>query len=432
MQQSELDFINNLRQSSPYIAAHRGKTLVIYLPGEMLQHPGTLLQFAKDIVLLNNLGIKVVLTLGASVQINDALIEQKFSWETSQHCRITLPEHIVTIQKTIGWVRSQLEAAFSQACAEQHSPLSLVSGNWVIAKPKGVINGVDFQHTGSLRKINSEAIHASLQSNQVCLLTPLAYSLTGEVFNLNTLDQAFAVSQAIHADKLIIYSDIDSFKALPKAMSLLDAQHHLDLIQKDDNQQELHTLLKLSLDAASSVKRIHIISQQEPSAMLFELFSRDGMGTLIYADRYHQLRPATVDDVAGILKLIEPMEEEGILVKRSREVLELEIDNFIIAEVDQQIIGCAALYPMENHQGELACLAVDPSYQGDDLGQEILNHIEVMAKQQTIQQLFLLTTHTDHWFQEQGFERSSLEILPEKRQSLYNFQRQSKVLIKTL
>lgn len=432
MQQSELDFINNLRQSSPYIAAHRGKTLVIYLPGEMLQKPGLLLQFAKDIVLLNNLGIKVVLTLGASAQINEALKQANLDWESAHHCRITLPEHLETIQKTIGWVRSQLEVAFTQACAEQHSPLSLVSGNWVIAKPKGVINGIDFQHTGALRKINSAAIHASLESNQVCLLTPLAYSLTGEVFNLNTLEQAFAVAQSLNADKLIIYSDVEDFKQLPKAMSLLDAQRELTSIQSQEDNQTLQTLLKLSLNAASSVKRIHIISQQEPSAMLFELFSRDGMGTLIYADRYHQLRPANIEDVAGILKLIGPLEEQGILVKRSREVLELEIENFIIAEVDQQIIGCAALYPMGNQQAELACLAVDPSYQGDELGQEILTHIEAMAKEQAVTQLFLLTTHTDHWFQEQGFEHSSLETLPEKRQSLYNFQRQSKVLIKKL
>ncbi|BBN59142.1 amino-acid N-acetyltransferase [Hydrogenovibrio marinus] len=432
MLQSELDFINNLRQSSPYIATHRGKTLVIYLPGEMLQVSDHLLQFAKDIVLLNNLGIKVVLTLGASVQIDDALKLAGHQWETHQFCRVTQTDHVETIQKTIGWVRSKLEAVFSQACAEQHSPLSLVSGNWVIAKPKGVINGIDFQHTGSLRKINSSAINACLNNNQVCLLTPLAYSLTGEVFNLNTLEQAFAVSQALNADKLIVYSDTDELTDIPKTMSLLEAQRYLEAIKTDGNLYSLANLLKLSLNAASSVKRIHIVSQQEPSSMLFELFSRDGLGTLIYADRYHQLRPATIDDVAGILKLISPLEEQGILVKRSREALELEINNFIVAERDHQIMGCAALYRMDEHQAELACLAVDPSYQGGELGQEILNKIEEMAKLQAVQKLFLLTTHTDHWFQEQGFEKSSLEMLPEKRQMLYNYQRQSKILIKKL
>lgn len=432
MLQSELDFINNLRLSSPYIAAHRGKTLVVYLPGEMLLCSEILLQFAKDVVLLNNLGIKVVLTLGASVQIDQALKAVDLNWTSHHNCRITPPEHLDTIQKTIGLVRSQLEAAFSQACAEQHSPLALVSGNWVIAKPKGIIEGVDFQHTGSLRKINSDAIYATLESNQVCLLTPLAYSLTGEVFNLNTLEQAFAVAQAIHADKLIVYTPANNLNGLPKAMSLLDAQNQLATIKQQANLHELSNLLKLSLDAASSVKRIHIISQLEPSAMLLELFSREGSGTLIYADRYHQLRPADIEDVAGIVKLISPLEDEGILVKRSREALELEIENFIVAKVDQQIIGCAALYPMENHQAELACLAVDPSYQGGELGQELLNQIQDQAQQLNIQQLFLLTTHTVHWFQEQGFTLSCIDALPEKRQQLYNYKRQSKVLIKTL
>lgn len=432
MQQSELDFVNNLRLASPYIAAHRGKTLVVYLPGEMLQCKETLLQLAKDVGLLNNLGIKVVLTLGASVQIDRALASVNLNWASHQNCRITPPEHLDTIQKTIGLVRSQLEAAFSQACAEQHSPLALVSGNWVIAKPKGVIDGIDFLHTGALRKINSEALYATLRANQICLLTPLAYSLTGEVFNLNTLEQAFAVAQALEADKLIVYTPESNLIGLPKAMNLLDAQNQLNKIRKQSSLHELLTLLQFSLNAASSVKRIHLISQMEPSAMLLELFSREGSGTLIYADRYHQLRSADIDDIAGIVKLISPLEEKGILVKRSRETLELEIENFVIAEVDQQIIGCAALYPMGNHQAELACLAVDPSYQGSELGQELLDQIQNQAQQLGIQKLFLLTTHTDHWFQEQGFTLSDIEALPEKRQQLYNYKRQSKVLIKTL
>ncbi|MDX1795176.1 MAG: amino-acid N-acetyltransferase [Hydrogenovibrio sp.] len=429
MLQSELDFINNLRQSSPYIAKHQGKTVVIYLPGELISLPENLLQFAKDIVLLNNLGLKIVITLGASLQINQALAQKQLEWQMHQQCRVTTAEHIRTLQETIGLVRSQLEAAFSQACAEQHAPLALVSGNWVIAKPKGVIEGVDFQHTGALRKINSTAINDCLNAGQICLLTPLAYSLSGEVFNLNTLEQAFAVSKSLNSDKLMIFSEETTLSGLPKAMSLNDIKTYLHTQTPGASQKNL---LQLALDASEKVKRIHLISQQEPSAILLELFSRDGLGTLLYADRYHQLRFADIEDVAGILNLISPLEEQGILVKRSREILEQEIQNFIVAEVDEQIIGCAALYPLGDSQGELACLAVDQSYQGDSLGKELLEKLEKHAREQGIESLFLLTTHTHHWFQEQGFQSAEISDLPEKRQRLYNYQRQSKVLIKRL
>lgn len=427
MHQSELDFISNLRQSSPYIAAHRGKKIVIYLPGEIIDSRETLIQFAKDMVLLNNLGLQIVLALGASQQIDSALEKANLPWESHQNCRITLPDHIETFQKTIGLVRSQLEAAFTQACAEQHSTLSIVSGNWAVAKPKGIVDGVDFQLTGSLRKIDQHAISACLESGQITLITPLAYSLSGEIFNLNTLEQAFAVSKAIQADKLMIFTAQNTLSDLPKSLSQLDVTQ---LLKSPDC--KIKTVLEQSQKISSYVKRIHLMAHQTPSAILLELFSREGAGTLIYNDKYHQIRQAAIDDVAGIIRLISPLEKQGILVKRSRENLELEINHFTVAEIDQQIIGCAALYPLENSCGEIACLAVDSAYQGGELGKELLEKIESSALRQTIKKLFLLTTHAQHWFREQGFQEVSVNELPEQRQSLYNWQRQSKVLAKTI
>ncbi len=290
--------------------------------------------------------------------------------------RITAREHLQTFQETIGYVRSQLEAAFSQACAEHHLHLPIVSGNWVIAQPKGVIQGVDFQHTGILRKINNTAVESLLNAGQIPLLTPLAYSLTGEVFNLNTLEQAFAIASALQADKLMLFSADETLASLPQAMSLKDISHYLDA-----QDTETQRILQLAQSQGQQIKRIHLMAESNPNALLLELFSRDGSGTLIYTDRYHQLRPAQIEDVAGILTLIAPLEEQGILTKRSRENLELEIDNFMVVEIDQQIIGCAALYPIDEHNGELACLAVDSAYQKMLLGQELLQAIQTKALQ---------------------------------------------------
>jgi len=289
------------------------------------------------------------------------------------------------------------------------------------------VDGVDFQHTGKLRKVNHQAISSNLQSGQICLLTPLAYSLTGEIFNLNTLEQACEVASAIKADKLMIFSGQQETAGLPKQLSIPQLKQALASSQNVIQQQFLQQLLKSS----DQVKRIHLMDQQETSAILIELFTRDGSGTLIFSDRYHQVRQASIEDVGGVIDLISPLEDQGVLVKRSRERLELEIENFIILERDQHIIGCAALYPHDNGFGELACLAVHPEYQGQELGSELLTAIELAAAKKQLTHLFLLTTHTHHWFIEHGFKESPIDSLPEAKQALYNFQRNSKVLLKT-
>lgn len=428
MHQSELDFTNNLRQASPYIAQHRDKTLVIYLPGELISNHQALQQLCKDIVLLHNLGIKVVLTLGATPQIDAALSRHELKWQTYHSTRITESAHLPYFQEIIGHVRAQVEAAFSLASAEQKTHITVVSGNWVIAQPKGVIDGIDFQHTGTLRKIHS-AIEKTLEGGQVALITPLAYSLTGEVFNLNTLDQAFAIASALSAEKLMIFTATDTLSNLPKSLSL---QQTKALIDSPTLSDEVSRLLNSTLESNQTIKRIHLMSQDTPSALLLELFSRDGFGTLIYADRYHQLRQAQSEDVAGILNLIQPLQQQGILAQRTQATLELEIQNFLVLEIDQRIIGCAALYPIDEMHAELACLAVEPHYRGQSMGEELLDAIQTKAQRSGIHTLFLLTTHTHHWFIEHGFNESTPDQLPTQRQALYNNQRQSKVLQKSL
>ncbi|WP_127470266.1 amino-acid N-acetyltransferase [Thiomicrorhabdus aquaedulcis] len=428
MNQSELDFINTLRQSSGYIEQHRGKTCVIYIPGELIMVPSNLHQLAQDIALLDNLGIKMVLVMGASAQIDHAMRLANMPFDHHHQFRITTSEMLPIFQQTIGVVRSQLEAAFTRANNSQPVPLTVTSGNWVIAQPKGVIDGIDFQHTGRLRKMNHQAISACLNAEQVALLTPLAYSLTGEVFNLNTLEQACAVANSIQADKLMVFASPQQLAGLPKQLSIPQLRH---AISQSTDAEQIDFLTQISV-TNNRVKRVHLMDEQTPSAILLELFTRDGSGTLIFSDRYHQVRMANIEDVVGILELITPLEQQGVLVKRSRERLELEIANFMIIERDQHIIGCAALYPHADLSGELACLAIHPNYQGQELGEELLNAIEQNAQHQHLKKLFLLTTHTHHWFIEHGFMLSTIDQLPEQKQSLYNFQRQSKVLTKSL
>lgn len=426
MKQSDIEFLNSLRQASGYVHLHRGKTCVVYLPGDLILQPDSLQEFAEDISHLHALGLKLLLVMGATPQIDQALQDAGIEWQNHHQFRITSAEMLPIFQRTLGEVRSQLEAAFSRQQPLTAHPLSLCSGNWVIAQPKGVIDGIDFQHTGQTRKVNQQAIQAILDSGQVVLLTPLAYSLTGEVFNLNTLEQACSVANKLQADKLMIFTTPQQMQGLPRQLSLRD----LETFKPQNNEQAL--LIEQLTDSAQQVKRIHLMNESDPSSLLIELFSRDGIGTLVFTDRYHQIRTARIEDVSGIIDIITPLEQKGQLVKRSRERLELEIDNFSVIERDGHIIGCGALYPFEDQSAELACLAVKPGYQGLSLGEELLQHLETQAQNQGINKLFLLTTHTHHWFIEHGFQPSPLDALPKTRQSMYNYQRQSKVLIKDL
>ncbi len=182
-----------------------------------------------------------------------------------------------------------------------------------------------------------------------------------------------------------------------------------------------------------NVRRVHILDRADNGALLLELFTRDGHGTLVTADVYEGLRKATIEDVGGILELIKPLEDEGVLVRRSRELLEMEIDHFVIIERDGTIIGCAALYPCtQQGYAELACVAIHPEYRNSGRGDTLLQYLENRAIRSDIRKLVVLTTRTAHWFRERGFQPSDRSDLPNGRKLLYNYQRNSKVFIKLL
>lgn len=185
--------------------------------------------------------------------------------------------------------------------------------------------------------------------------------------------------------------------------------------------------------ASNGVARAHLVNFREDGALLRELFTRDGCGTLVTRENYENIRGAYIEDVGGILELIAPLEEAGILVRRSRELLEAEIKRFTIIERDGMVIGCAALYPFEDGQSaELACVAVHTDYRSAQRGKKLMAYVERRARTQGLTAIYVLSTQTAHWFREQGFEPVSVDDLPGERKSLYNYQRKSKVFRKQL
>lgn len=435
---NHIEFVNSFRNSAGYINAFRGRTFVIAFGGEMLTDE----QFAPlvhDIALLNSLGIKLVLVHGARPQIESRLKERKLKSEYNNNLRITDNNALVCVKEASSSVRADIEALLSIGIINSPvtcSRISVISGNFVTAQPYGVRDGVDYMHTGEVRKIDHTAINQALENNSIVLLSPIGYSSTGEIFNLSVEDVATAAAIELKADKLIYLVDAKGVtnkrKSLIRELTLNDAKKLLNENKKLE--APIQNCLKSAIKACQNeIERTHILNRHIEGALLLELFTRDGCGTLITSDSFEDLRSATIEDLAGLIELITPLEDEDILVKRSREKLEIEIEHFTVVERDGMIIACAAFYPdLQEKVAELGCLAVHPDYQGSNRGDQLLKYIELQTKQLGIKQLFVLTTRTAHWFRDRGFSPSDIKKLPVKRKSLYNYQRQSKMFAKSI
>ncbi|WP_106477561.1 amino-acid N-acetyltransferase [Phytohalomonas tamaricis] len=430
-------FADWFRNSSPYINAHRGRTFVILIEGEALREErrDALIQ---DLALLHTLGVRLVLVLGVRAQVREAFAHIGLEPQPHQGRFVVNQDMMAIIEREVATLRLAIEARLSLGLPNTplHGvELTAVSGNLVMAKPLGVREGVDFIHGGEVRRIRAPAIEALLSQRALVVLPPLGYSSTGEVFDLDASEIAQQTAIALKADKLIVIGEArglsDGDGRLQRQLAPTEAE---EVAVRCPPESELARHLLAACQAARhGVARTHLISWHDHDALLGELFTRDGVGTMITRDRYEQLRRARLEDIAGLLELLNPLEEKGILIARSRERLEHAIDDYIVIDRDGMVIGCAALHPFpEAGMGELACVAVHGAYQGGARGDILLAEIEREAKRRGLSQLFSLTTHTAHWFLEHDFRLGNVDELPENRKLAYNHSRNSKVLIKQL
>ncbi|MGR9115244.1 MAG: amino-acid N-acetyltransferase [Gammaproteobacteria bacterium] len=430
-------FVSWFRDSSPYIHAHRNRTFVISFGGEAVLDAG-FAHHVHDFALLNSLGIRLVLVHGIRPQIDARLHKLNSTPRFHNNLRITDPLALQCVKEAAGLVRVETEALLSMGLA--NSPMAgakirVVSGNYVTAKPIGVIDGIDLGHTGEVRRIDSQAIHRQLDQGNVVLISPIGYSPSGEVFNLSAEQVATEVAIALKAEKLILLTE----QSCTHPGSGLKIQQ-MTTTEADSLLQQNPTipnLISRPLQAAihgchAGIDRVHLVNRNQDGALLLELFSRDGTGTLISSTPYEEMRQANLNDIAGILELITPLEKQGKLVKRSREKLEMEISDYIIIERDGLIIGCTALHAIEQEPdaGMIACLAVHPDYQKAARASRLLEHIYLKARQQGMKKLFVLSTQTAYWFLERGFTPVDVNRLPKALLTAYNPQRNSKILYK--
>ena len=432
------NFVAWFRSVAPYINAFRGKTFVIAFGGEVVAD-GKFVELTHDFNLLAALGIRLVLVHGARPQIEQHLAKNNLGDRYHQGIRMTDAETMQCVKEAVGRVRVEIEALLSMGLANSpmaNADIRVAGGNFITAQPIGIINGVDLMHTGSVRKVDVAALNDRMDFGEVALLSPLGYSPTGEGFNVTLEDVATATAIALDADKLVFLMDTDGVQDkkgnLLKELTIIQAQ--AVLAGKRKLPDDVGTYLPCAIRACEAgVARTHLISRHTDGAVLQELFSDEGIGTMVVESTLNTLRAATIEDVGGILHLLRPLEAAGVLVRRNRELLEREIARFVVLEHDHRIVGCAALYPFPDEAAaELACLAVDAQCRDRGYGQFILDHMIGIAKTQGLKKLFVLTTRTAHWFIERGFNEADVSALPAQKKSLYNYQRKSKVFVRKI
>jgi len=436
-EQAPAQFVRWFREVAPYVHDFRGKTFVVAFGGELVRD-GALNALVQDLSLLSALGVRLVLVHGSRPQVNEQLKLKGYDTTFGLGMEPTSPQALECAKEAAGEIRLDIEAAFSQGLPNtpmSHAQIRVISGNFVTAKPLGVLNGVDYQHAGAVRKMDMEAIRNVINQGSIVLLSPLGFSPTGEAFNLAMEDLATHAAVALRAEKLI-------FMVRQAVTSDSDAQVDTELARKDADALLARGLLAedtaAHLEHASravkrGVARAHLVPYTLDGSILLEIFTHDGVGTMVVEDTLDDLRPATIDDVGAIVQLIDPLEADGTLVPRGRAVVEREVERFTVLEHDGVIYGCVLFKPYpQDHMAEMACLIVHPEWQGSGEGEMLLRHTEAQARALGLKRLFVLTTRTSHWFIKRGFVRGGVSDLPRERQAQYNRSRNSLIFIKKL
>lgn len=423
-----------IREAFFYQSRFHGRTMVFKVDYPLTEAP-SFPSLMNDLALLAQTGIRVVIVPGAKEWIDAVLTEYEIPWSYEGAVRLTSGQAIPFVKMAAFEVATRFMTALSA------SRIDSVIGNFVRARGLGVVNGIDYGHSGVVEKILVEPLSRVLQMGMVPIIPCIGWSIAGKPYNLPSDEIALEVCRALGAVKFFILSAhgplMTSQYQVPTGLScdtsgrigrltLQEAQAILDMNspQKDRPLEELQLALRAG---RAGVERVHLVDGREEGAVLRELFSNLGAGTMIYADEYESIRPLLADDIPQILRLMEPLMEQGILLRRSADDIHEKIKDYVVFDIDGSVHACGALHDWGEGQGEIAALATDPLYGELNMGRRIVGYLIERARKQGMKRVFVLTTRTHDWFEYLGFKEISVEELPERKRRLYDYKRKSKV-----
>lgn len=441
-QRVDVAFVRTFRESSPYINAFSDRVFVFHIPGALVTEPlfGSIME---DIALMRIVGIKLVLVLGPSHQVEARLASEGLDSNFHAGRRVTDDRTLRLVTEASGNLQFEIESMLSRGVVNMPSisKLSIVTSNFYTAKPLGVIEGCDYGSTGVVRKFDVEAMTTRLNEGDILILRNIAASPSGQLFNCQSEDVAGSCAAAIKAEKLIFLAGPESNAIHDKGVG--KAIHYLPIstasrflaTHAGELPSQFNRVLETSVRALEGgVTRAHLLDRTIDGVLLMEVFHRDGVGLMISRDLYEGIRKAKVSDVLGIEKIVQPLTEQGILVPRGRATIETDLKKFIVVERDGMVIACLSLSVMADDPAwaELGCLAVHESYRRLGKGDSMLNYTESLAFARGVRNLFILSTSSFQWFVERGFSEVSIDRLPVSRQKRYNSKRNSKIYFKML
>jgi amino-acid N-acetyltransferase len=434
--------VDSIRQTFDYIREFRGATFVIKIDSTIIQDSNTFPILIRDIVLLHTAGIKIILVPGTKKRIDEILTHFNISCKTVDGRRISTPDAIPFIKMAAFDVSNKLMTMLAENKA------NAVIGNWVRARSLGVYNGVDYQSTGCIDKINSSALKKVLEDEVIPIIPNIGWSISGHPYNISSNELAYEISRAVESQKLFFLTEYPEISlqnyTVPQRIDTDDTGRISSLsteqaeefiaanVSAGKHDYNLELLTYAARASRHGVNRIHIIRGCSDGILLREIFLNRGVGTMVHTDRHENIRPAVHGDIPDILRITAPLIRDGVLIHRDYEDIQNNLDQYFIYEIDNTLHGCGALRHYDNHSAEIYSVAVDKSYASLGTGKYIISYLTERAQQEEVSRVFLLTTQTIDWFLSLGFSRGSLTDLPAKKAEIYDRKRNSKILVKHL
>ena len=431
-----------IRDVIRYIKRFKNATVVIYLDDDIIDSP-LFVSHIRDIALIHQAGLRVIIVPGARKKIDAVLSQNNISWTYQKGIRITSSEAMPLIKN------AAFDAANVVMTSLAGENLTAVIGNWVRARGKGVLSGVDYGTAGEIDKLDDETIKTILNSGFIPIFPCIGWSLNGKPYNISSSQLSAQIATHLHADKLFFLLPnaelSEKYFAIPKnvglspegcipAMNLEEVDDFLNsnelTVQDDSNEQKpkILSMLQLAKKAVESgVTRVHILNGSIEGTLPCDIFRDLGSGTMIYKSNYGKFRAMRREDISAVLSLMRPFVKKEILLPRNESQMESEYNDFIVYELDGAVRACAALHIYDRTQAEIAALAVDETCAHIGIGPKMIEYLIEKAKTVSIESVFILTTQTADWFEKQGFVPDKIESLPEKRRKLWNPQRGSKL-----